>query len=51
MTYINEHDKGKKIKEAAQITRADGTIVCEAEEEGKDNIFDSGEKFIKEVIK
>jgi hypothetical protein len=51
LIYINEHYKGKKIKEAAKIARADGTIFYEAEVEGMDIIFDSGGKFIKEIKK
>ncbi len=38
-----------KIKDAAEITKADGTTVYEAEVNGKDLIFDKKGNFIKEV--
>ncbi len=38
-----------KIKDAAEITRADGSTVYEAEVNGKDLIFDKNGTFIKEV--
>ena len=47
--YVNENYKGKKIKEGAKITMADGTVNYEAEVSGKDLIFDANGKFIKEV--
>ncbi len=47
--YVKENYKGKKIKEAAIITKADGTVTYEAEVNGKDVIFDSKGKFIKEM--
>jgi uncharacterized membrane protein YkoI len=37
-----------KIKDAAEITKADGTMVYEAEVNGMDLIFDKAGKFIKE---
>ena len=48
MDYIKSNYKGKKIKETAKITKADGTINYEAEIEGKDVVFDGTGKFIKE---
>lgn len=36
--------KGKKIKEAARIQRADGSTVYEAEVKGKDWLFDANGK-------
>lgn len=38
---------GKKIKEAAQITHADGSVTYEAEVHGKDLIFDANGNFLK----
>ena len=47
--YVKEHYKGKTVKEAAKITKADGTVNYEAEVNGKDVIFDVNGKFIKEA--
>ena len=47
--YVKDHYKGKNIKEGAKITKADGTVNYEAEVDGKDVIFDSNGKFLKEV--
>lgn len=47
LDYIKSNYKGKKIKETAKITKADGTVNYEAEIEGKDVVFDSNGKFIK----
>ncbi|MBS1757593.1 MAG: PepSY-like domain-containing protein [Bacteroidetes bacterium] len=47
--YVREHYKGKTIKEAAKITKADGTVNFEAEVNGKDVLFDEAGKFLKEV--
>ena len=47
--YVKEHYKGKVVKEAAKITKADGTVNYEAEVNGKDVIFDTNGKFIKEA--
>lgn len=47
--YVAEHYKGKKIKSAAKITKADGSVNYEANVNGKDAIFDANGKFIKEV--
>lgn len=49
LTYIGEHYKGKKIKEAAKITLANGTVQYEAEVDGKDLIFDAAGKFLKQL--
>ena len=48
-TYIKENYKGKNIKEAAKITKADGSVNYEAEINGRDLIFDATGKFLKEV--
>jgi hypothetical protein len=47
--YIKTNYKGASIKEAAKITDAKGSITYEAELKGKDLIFDSKGKFIKET--
>ena len=47
--YVKEHYKGKVVKEAAKITKANGTVNYEAEVNGKDVIFDANGKFIKEA--
>ncbi len=49
VTYVKEHYSGQRIKEAAKITKADGTINYEAEVNSKDLIFDESGKFLKEV--
>ena len=49
LNYIKANYNGKKIQESAKITKADGTINYEAEVEGKDIIFDSKGKFLKEA--
>ncbi|HEY1869417.1 MAG TPA: hypothetical protein VGG71_00095, partial [Chitinophagaceae bacterium] len=49
LSYLKANYKDKKIKEAAKITKADGTINYEGEVEGKDVIFDKDGKFIKEA--
>lgn len=49
LAYVKEKYKGKTIKESAKITKANGTIVYEAEVNGKDLIFDDKGKFIKAV--
>lgn len=46
--YVATHYKGAKIKETAKIQKADGDINYEAEVNGKDIIFDSKGKFLKE---
>jgi Putative beta-lactamase-inhibitor-like, PepSY-like len=49
LAYVKEHYKGKTIKEAAKITKADGTVNYEAEVNGKDVIFDAKGNFLKEM--
>ena len=49
LAYVKQHYSGKIIKEGAKITKADGTVNYEAEVSGKDVIFDSNGKFLKEV--
>lgn len=46
--YLKKYYPGKKIKEAAKITDAKGVVTYEAEVNGKDLIFDSSGKFLKE---
>lgn len=48
LTFVKEHYPGKKIKEAARITKADGTVNYEAAVGAKDVIFDAEGKFLKE---
>ena len=45
--YINKNLPNKKIKEAAQISSADGTITYEAEVNKTDYLFDSKGNFLK----
>jgi len=47
--YVKEHYKGKTVKEAAKITKADGTVNYEAEVGGVDVIFDVSGKFLNEA--
>ncbi len=49
LVYVREHYKGKKIKAAAKITKADGSVNWEANINGKDAIFDTAGNFLKEV--
>ena len=49
LAYVKANYKGKTIKEAAVITKADGTVTYEAEVNSKDVIFDANGKFIKEM--
>ena len=49
LAYVKEHYKGKSIKEASKITKADGTINYEAQVGGKYVIFDVNGNFIKEA--
>jgi hypothetical protein len=48
LAYVKEHYKGKVIKEAAKITKADGTVNYETEVNGKDVMFDTNGSFLKE---
>ncbi|MBS0646502.1 MAG: PepSY-like domain-containing protein [Verrucomicrobia bacterium] len=47
-SYVADHKMGK-IKEAAKITKANGTVEYEAEVKGGDAIFNADGKFIKIV--
>jgi hypothetical protein len=49
LAYVKEHYKGVTIKEAAKITKADGTVNYEAEVNKMDVLFDVNGKFLKEV--
>lgn len=48
-TYVKDHYKGAKIKEAAEIVRGNGEKNYEAEVGGKDVLFDANGKFLKET--
>ena len=48
MDYLAKNYKGIVVKGAARITKADGTVTLEAELKGKDILFDTNGKFIKE---
>jgi hypothetical protein len=45
--YVNEHYKGKKIKEVAKIVKANGDVNYEVNVQGKDVLFDSNGNFIE----
>ena len=47
LAYIKEQYKGKQIKEAAKITKANGKMNFEAEVDGKDVIFDENGNFLR----
>ena len=49
LAYVNEHYKGKTIKGASKITKADGAVNFEAGVNGRDVIFDTNGKFINEI--
>lgn len=49
LVYIKENYKGKRITEAAKISKADGTVNYEAEVSKKDLIFDATGKFLNEI--
>jgi hypothetical protein len=49
LEYVKANYKGHKVKEAAKITDAKGTVTYEAEINGMDLLFDSNGKFIKEI--
>ena len=49
LEYVKANYKGQKVKEAAKITDAKGTVTYEAEIKGMDILFDSNGKFIKEI--
>ena len=48
-SYIKDHFKAAKIKEASKIVRANGDVIFEALVNGKDLMFDSNGKFIEAV--
>ena len=47
LAYIKAQYKGKQIKEAAKITKANARINFEAEVDGKDLIFDESGNFLQ----
>ena len=47
--YVKQHYKGGKIKETAKITKANGEVNYEVNINGKDVMFDSHGKHIKDV--
>ena len=49
LAYVKAHYKGAVVKEAAKITKADGTVNYEAGVNRKDVIFDEKGNFVKEV--
>jgi hypothetical protein len=49
LDYLAVHYKGKKVKEAAVIKKANDEIVYEAEVNGKDVLFNMNGEFIKET--
>ncbi len=48
LDYVKAHYNGKKATEAAKVTKANGTVNYEAEVNGKDVIFDSNGKYLRE---
>ena len=46
-SYVNEHENGATIKEAARIIDASGKTSYEAEVKGKDLIFDENGNYLK----
>ncbi len=48
-SYLATTFPGKKIKDAAKITKADGSFNYEAEVDGADRLFDANGNFIKSV--
>ena len=48
LEYVQTNYKGQKVKEAAKITDANGTVTFEAEIGKMDVIFDEKGKFLKE---
>lgn len=48
--YIAKNVAGKKIKEAAKITDAKGTVTYEAEADNTDYIFDSSGNFLSKKV-
>lgn len=48
-TYIEQHYKGNKLKEADKITDANGVVTYEVELDRKELLFDASGKFIREL--
>ena len=48
-SYVKDHYKGARIKEASKIIKSNGEEYYEADVNGKDVLFDKNGKFIKEV--
>jgi hypothetical protein len=48
-SYIKSHYKGAVIKEAAEIIKANGDKIFEAEVNKKDILFDAAGKYLKEA--
>jgi hypothetical protein len=48
--YLDQHFKGKKIKETAMINKADGSVAYEAEINNTDYVFDTNGKLIKKEM-
>lgn len=48
-SYIAQHYKGAKVKEAAKVINEKGELNYEAEVNGKDIMFDANGKFLKEA--
>ena len=48
-SYVKTNYPGQKIKEAARLTDAKGTVTYEAEIKGHDLIFDHHSNFIKAI--
>ena len=47
--YVRKHYHDTIVKEASKITKANGEINYEAEIKGKDVLFDSSGKFIRDI--
>ena len=47
MDYMTKTAKAKTVKEAAIVSKPDGSTVYEAEANGKDYLFDATGKFLK----
>ena len=45
--YVKKNYPAEKVKEGAEIKKADGTVLYEAEIKGKDLVFDANGTFIK----
>lgn len=48
-SYLQKHYAGQKVKEAAKIVKADGTVNYEAEINKMDVLFDASGNFLKET--